>query len=254
MPSRLTLLALLSTLPLCLTAPPLPISHSLLPASAQTADTQKAEADRLLNQGHEQYQTSQFEAALQSWQRALTLYRNLKNRWGEGSALGNLGLVYFYLGNYTRAIEYHQQSLAIARQIKDRQGEGALLGNLGSVYDDLGNYTKAIDYQQQSLAIDRQIKDRSGEGRSLSNLGLALFRSGKLADAEKMLWASIQVWESLRAGLGNNDAYKISIFEEQARTYRLLQQVLVAQNKTNAALEIAKRGRARAFVETRLRF
>jgi CHAT domain-containing protein len=49
--------------------------------------------------------------------------------------------------------------------------------------------------------------------------------------------------------LGDNDAYKVSIFERQARTYRLLQQVLIAQNKTNDALEIAERGRARAFVE-----
>jgi hypothetical protein len=35
---------------------------------AQT-DRRKAEADRLLQQGIQQYQTSQFEAALQSWNR-----------------------------------------------------------------------------------------------------------------------------------------------------------------------------------------
>jgi hypothetical protein len=35
---------------------------------AQMPADPKAEADRLLNQGVEQYQTSQFEAALQSWQ------------------------------------------------------------------------------------------------------------------------------------------------------------------------------------------
>lgn len=49
--------------------------------------------------------------------------------------------------------------------------------------------------------------------------------------------------------MGSNDAYKVSIFEQQARTYRLLQQVLIAQKKTDAALEIAERGRARAFVD-----
>jgi len=42
---------------------------------------------------------------------------------------------------------------------------------------------------------------------------------------------------------------KVSIFEEQARTYRLLQKVLIAQNKPNEALEIAERGRARALVD-----
>jgi len=38
---------------------------------AQTPDAQKAEADRLLQQGIQQAQTGQFEAALQSWQQAL---------------------------------------------------------------------------------------------------------------------------------------------------------------------------------------
>jgi len=64
-----------------------------------------------------------------------------------------------------------------------------------------------------------------------------------------MLVNGIQVWESMRQMLGSNDANKISIFEEQARTYRTLQQLRVAQNNPIAALEIAERGRARAFVD-----
>jgi hypothetical protein len=59
----------------------------------------------------------------------------------------------------------------------------------------------------------------------------------------------IQVWESMRQMLGSNDADKVSIFEEQARTYKLLQEVRVAQNNPIAALEIAERGRARTFVD-----
>ncbi|MFM7599631.1 MAG: hypothetical protein ACKO7R_00275 [Pseudanabaena sp.] len=47
---------------------------------AQTTQDRKAEADRLFNQGNQQYQISQFEAAFQSWQQALTIYREIKNR------------------------------------------------------------------------------------------------------------------------------------------------------------------------------
>jgi tetratricopeptide (TPR) repeat protein len=256
---------------------------------AQTQADRKAEADRLFQQGIEQYQTSQFEAALQSWQQALIIYREIKNRQGEGAALGNLGIAYYSLGDYTRAIdysqqhlaiaqeikdrqsegkalgnlgiayrslgdfpraiEYQQQWLAIAREIKDRQSEGAALGNLGIAYLDLGDFPRAINYSQQLLAIAREIKDRQSEGTALNNLGLALYQSGNLAAAEKTLIDGIEVLESLREILGSDDANKVSIFEQQARTYRTLQQVLIAQNKTNAALEIAERGRARAFVE-----
>ncbi len=64
-----------------------------------------------------------------------------------------------------------------------------------------------------------------------------------------MLLDGIVTQELLRQTGAGNDANKVSIFEEQARTYRTLQQVFVAQNQPNAALEIAERGRARAFVE-----
>ena len=66
---------------------------------AQTVDQRKAEADRFLQQGIQQYQVSQFEAALQSWQQSLKLYREIKDRRGEGQSLGNLGLAYLSLGN-----------------------------------------------------------------------------------------------------------------------------------------------------------
>ena len=90
---------------------------------AQTNQGRKAKADRLLQQGIQQYQISQFEAAFQSWQQALTIYREIKDRSGEGAALGNLGLAYYSLGKYDKAIDYQLQRLAISREIKDRLGE-----------------------------------------------------------------------------------------------------------------------------------
>src|SRR4028118_369876 len=137
---------------------------SQFPAIAQTTDAREAEADRLLQQGTQQYETGQFPAALNSWQQALPIYRALKNRQGEGWILGNLGMAYRSLGNYAKAIEYAQQHLAIAREIKDREGEGNALGSLGATYLYLGNSAKAIEYSQQSLAIAREIKNRHGEG------------------------------------------------------------------------------------------
>ncbi|MEG4353677.1 CHAT domain-containing protein [Microcoleus sp. LAD1_D3] len=187
--------------------------------------------------------------AIEYAQQYFAIAREIKDRYGEGRTLANLGIAYLDLGNYAKGIEYTQQSLAIAREIKDRQAEGATLGLLGLAYIYLGNYAKTIEYTQQRLAIAREIKDRDGEGTALNNLGLALLKAGNPTEAEKMLIDAIQVWESMRQMLGSNDANKVSIFEGQAGTYLTLQQVRVAQNNPIAALEIAERGRARAFVD-----
>ena len=192
---------------------------------------------------------NEYDKAIEYAQQSLAIAREIKDREGEGKTLGNLGLAYRYLGDYPKAIEYIQQSLAIAREIKSRKSEGTNLGNLGIAYYSLRDYAKAIDYAQQWLAIAREIKDLKSESRALNNLGLALYKSGNLTASEKILVEGIKAHESLRSKVGDDDANKVSIFEEQSRTYRHLQTVLIAQNKIDAALEIAERGRARAFVE-----
>ncbi|KHG39450.1 hypothetical protein OA07_23575 [Aphanizomenon flos-aquae 2012/KM1/D3] len=120
----------------------LPIPSYLLSttAQAQTSQDQKTEADKLLEQGNQQFQRSQYKDAIQSWQQALVIYQKLKDRNGEANSLGNLdlGIAYNSLGQYPKAIEFHQQSLAIFREIGDspeerlrqRNGEANSLGNL----------------------------------------------------------------------------------------------------------------------------
>ncbi len=193
------------------------IAGSVVPALAQrtevsdspkegTASQRKAEADRLLQRGIQQFKVSQFAAALQSWQQALVIYREIKDRLGEGKSLGNLGLAYQFLGNYAKAIEYQEQSLAIARELKDRLGEGQSLGNLGLAYYSLGNYAKAIEYQEQHLAIARELKDRLGEGQSLGNLGLAYQFLGNYAKAIEYQEQSLVIAREIKDRLGEGQS------------------------------------------------
>ncbi|GBE73664.1 hypothetical protein myaer87_08910 [Microcystis aeruginosa NIES-87] len=195
----------------------LPVVNSKLPplipaVMAQNTNARKAEADRLLQQGIQQYQTSQFREALQSWEKALQIYREIKNRQGEMLSLGALGLTYDSLRQYQKAIEYHQQSLAIARELDYRQVESLSLSSLGLAYRSLGQYQKAIEYHQQSLAIAREIGDRSGEANSLNNLGDTYNSLGQYQKAIEYLRQSLVIareigdrqWETNSLGnLGN---------------------------------------------------
>jgi tetratricopeptide (TPR) repeat protein len=112
-----------------------------------------------------------------------------------------------------------------------------------------GNYAQAIELQKQSLAVTQTIGDLNGEVISLSNIGFSYYKLGNLTEANKHLRQGIQVMESIWKKLVTNDSYKLSVFEEQAKTYQLLQLVLVADDKINEALEISELGRARALAE-----
>ena len=89
---------------------------------AQEASDRKAEAGRLLNQGLQQYRNNQTQAAFQSWEKTLQIYREIKDRAGAGRALGGLGIAYRELGQYQKAITFYEQDLAIARELKDLNG------------------------------------------------------------------------------------------------------------------------------------
>ncbi|MCG8364549.1 MAG: tetratricopeptide repeat protein, partial [Pseudanabaenales cyanobacterium] len=155
------------------TTQPLPEDwRTLQLAQADPTDARQTEADQLLERGEQQYGVSQFREALQSWQAALAIYRELGDRAGEGMTLKNIGNVYVNLGDYPQVLEYYQQSLAITRDIGDRATEGKILNNIGIVYKNLGDYPQALEYYQQSLAITRDIGDRAGESKTLNNIGL----------------------------------------------------------------------------------
>jgi CHAT domain-containing protein/Tfp pilus assembly protein PilF len=207
----------------------------------------KGEAIAWHNLGDAFCSLKEYPLTIKLYQKSLDMARNIDNAQGEATSLGSLGVALYFLGQYQEAIEYHQQSVTIKRKIADRRGEAISLGNLGIAFYSLGQYQEAMEYYHQCLIIAQEISDRYVEGTSLNNLGAALLKTGCLSEAESQLRAGVKILESLRVGL--EDTHKVSIFEEQGRTYHRLQEVLVARNKTKDALEIAERGRNRALVE-----
>jgi CHAT domain-containing protein/Tfp pilus assembly protein PilF len=205
------------------------------------------EATILNNLGELYNKSRQHTQALKYYEQSLVIAKEIGNKASVGTTLNNLGTTYNYLGQYPEALKYYQQALVIHKEIGNKSIEGTILNNIGNVYDNLGQYSEALKYYEQSLTISKAVGDNAGVGGTLNNIGLVYIHLKKYPDAEKTLLTAIEVLESLRPGL--TDASKIAIFETQAQTYRFLQQTLVAQNKANNALEIAERGRARAFVE-----
>jgi len=176
------------------------------PAVAQevTPEERKAEGDRLLAQGAQQYRTSQFREALQSFGQALEIYREIGDRAGEGTTLNNIGGVCDLTGEYAQALNYYEQALVILRAIGDRAGEGNALTGIGGVYDRTGKYAQALDYYEQVLVIRREIGDRAGEGTTLNNTGGVYLRTGEYVQAIDYYEQALVIYREIgdRAGEG----------------------------------------------------
>ncbi|NEQ64865.1 MAG: CHAT domain-containing protein, partial [Symploca sp. SIO2D2] len=200
---------------------------------AQTVTDQKAKADQLLAQGKKQIQDNQFTAAIESCQQALAIYRQIDERRGEGYALLHLAIAYTGINDSGRAIEYQERSLVIAREIEDEQLQEMAQNSVGESYSLQGEKMGAL----------------AGEWIALNQFGLMHLASGNLAEAEEMLREAITIQEANQRILGQNDDWKVSVFDAYIDTYYHLQEVLIASNKPDEALAIAERGRARILVE-----
>ncbi|MEB3218002.1 MAG: tetratricopeptide repeat protein, partial [Nostocales cyanobacterium 94392] len=115
------------------------------------------EALRLNKLGLQQLNRGEYREALNNFEQALVIVREIGERQGEATTLNNIGNVYLSLGEYPKALDYYQQSLAISKQVGDKAGEGTILNNIGEVYRNLGEYPKALDYFQQALTIHKQV-------------------------------------------------------------------------------------------------
>jgi len=222
--------------------------HNQALAIDREISNREGEADSLGNLGNAYTILGQYQKAIEFHNQALAIDREISNSNGEAASLHGLGSAYIGLKQYQRSIEFLQQSLAIAQKLDLRAGEGYSLNLLGNAYLSLEQYQQAIEYYQQSLAIAQETGDRQEVAYSLGNLGFALLRTKKLRESEVKLRKAIDVFESLRTNL-TEDHNKVSIFDIYLRSFRSLQIALIAQNKTDAALEISEKGRARSLIE-----
>ncbi len=160
---------------------------------AQTLEAPKVKAEQLLAQGIEQLDANQFDAALQSFQLTLNIYRQSGNRFGEAVALNNLGVAYDYQGQYEEAIAFHRESMKIFWEIGNRPEIGASLNNQCIAHRHQGEYQKAIALCHGAIGIFRNMANLPNGNRStsrkrqavaLNNMGIAY---EMLADYERAI-------------------------------------------------------------------
>ncbi|MGB6296580.1 MAG: CHAT domain-containing tetratricopeptide repeat protein [Rivularia sp. (in: cyanobacteria)] len=213
----------------------------------QEIPDKQGEARNLSSLGQVYANQGKYREAKENFQKSLQISQSVGDIYGEASTLINLGAVYHSTNQLEQAIKSYQKSLKLSQAADNKQVELEAWGSLALAYDDLKNYPQAIEYFEKSLEIAQNINNPKSEALTLNNLGHTLFKAGRLTAAEEKLRQAVKLLDKLRLEL--NDSYKISIFDTQVYTYNLLQQILVAQNKSEAALEASEQGRTRAFID-----
>jgi tetratricopeptide (TPR) repeat protein len=94
----------------------------------------------------------------------------------ELHALNNMALVYDATGQPKRALELFEQALPLRREVGDRAGEAATLNGLAYLLMDMRRYEEALAAFDQSLELENTVNHVAGEVAGLVGIALLLYQ------------------------------------------------------------------------------
>ena len=111
-----------------------------------------------------EWELQNYDNALNHYEEALSVYRDLGDDRKVGFILNSLAVTLRTMSRFDEAITALDHALAIHRVTKERLHEGQALAVMGHLRADQNQLTEAMDAYQRSLAIRREIGDSSGQG------------------------------------------------------------------------------------------
>lgn len=171
---------------------------------------QVAEASQLLSEGIRHSGYLRFDDALDSFDRALSLYRNIQSnsraadrvrqsaRRGEADTLRERGSILIELDDYDAGLADYNQSLAIYRETGNKAQEATTLNSLGVEQYTQRRYAEARSSFEQSLELHRQIENNPiyQQGSLLNNIALTYEAEEDYDNAAEAYGRSIAVYET----------------------------------------------------------
>ncbi|CAH1272772.1 TTC28 [Branchiostoma lanceolatum] len=105
------------------------------------------------------------------------------------------------------AIQYYDQALALARQLGDRRQEGVTNNRLGQAHYEMRDYEEALEWYQKHLKIGQEIGEGKEEINALIAMGNALRFLGKIEQAKSHLTTALQMAQQTENQHGQMSVY-----------------------------------------------
>ncbi|RYY90031.1 MAG: tetratricopeptide repeat protein [Chitinophagaceae bacterium] len=173
--------------------------------------------------------TRDLERASANYDKALALFRQLKDEKGESMILNESGVVFEYAGDYETAAARYNASLELDERRKDTIGMSYALSNLAGVYVLQKRFDEARNYQQQALELRKVLRDSFALALSYSDMGELYLAMGRREQARAVVDSS----SSIAAEMGYSELL--------SNNYDLLARISESRGDYRSALEAYRR-------------
>lgn len=216
------------------------VLNRTLDALAQNSLDSTSEGDRSFHTGIKQFRQNQFQAALESYQQALQLYRNENNIIRQSVVLYHIGITNRYLGVYPASRDALEAALNLnlAQNFDRSLLIGQISSELGIAYYNLGDYEKAVESCERAREINKQVNDSTLEAKTLAYLGLINFTQGDYDRALELHQTALEFAEetsdrALQGEILNGIALVYNNRSQHQQALELNQQALALSQEAN---------------------
>lgn len=204
------------------------------------------------------FQRSNPDSAMALANRELIFAQKTKQKLWEAKAFNSIAGLYYYKGNNAIAIEYYQKALSIYIELKDMVKSAQTLHQMGVVeyYD--GTYDKAMSYDLKSLKYFEGLNDENGIADIHHDIGKVFYRQKIYDQALRNYQESLDMYNKLGNKHGaasslNNMAGVYGDKEEYEKMLFYLQQSLKLVEELGEKNGIATRVHNIGFVYQKLK-
>ncbi len=134
--------------------------------------------------------------ALEYYQTAIDLARELERPIEEAKLLRELGLTHEIVGDLEAARRDHKHALALGRELADLEIEWRALHDLGKVWA-AQDYSEAGEKFRAALEVARKIGDQEAIARSLNRLGNWHINLGEAEESKRNHEEALEIFEQL---------------------------------------------------------
>ena len=162
----------------------------------------KCLSDAQSNFGYYLKQQGKINLALENYEKALAIKKQLDDKDGTALLLNNIAMIYYNQGSIEQALAVNLQSLKIQEEIGNEEGIANSLNNIAGIHDNQGEIQKALEYYKKSLSIREKIGDQRGIATSLNNIGFIYLGKGDTTTAINYCKKTQQIHEKLKDKVG----------------------------------------------------
>ncbi|MEJ7729778.1 MAG: tetratricopeptide repeat protein [Polyangiaceae bacterium] len=140
-----------------------------------------------------------FEQALEAFEQALVIRREIGDLVGVIATLDNLGAVAQDQRDLDRALALFEEAIEVGKQIGDRNRIAVVLTHLGEAHYRNGHPNKAIEVLRLAEERCDDLGDKLGLAEALRALGKAHLLQGDLAKARECIGRSVDLFAAVRS-------------------------------------------------------